>query len=1031
MSNPTLQDLQDRLNILEREKSLEAAKKAIQGVVGLIFPDADDSEFRLFRDSDGKLTAKAGWFYFDDQIVDRRATYTLGLPEEANLDVKVFGISTPNSKTISWAVGLTPNYEDEPFNGRFNVGIDFVIPESKDRLIIALSKNYVIRTIELKGTLTPTFLEILSGWNSVRDTGNKEEFHEVLWNSLDLQPINKKFYEGISQRFINLRQHIEQIGVFDNQHAAQFSNRLIGRVIFSWFLDKKELLDGSVDYFDSESFENATNYYRSKLEPLFFEVLNTPVEDRVVFDLATPYLNGGLFEPKPEDHYKDDDLTFPANYFDELFDFMRGYNFTTDESTSDFQQVAIDPEMLGRIFENLLAEVSEDTGEQARKAKGAFYTPRDIVDFMCKESLKAYLRSRINKDENLERRLMQLIDATEREFHDQAQNWRRDLKPYKEEILVALDELRVIDPACGSGAFPIGMMQLLVKVHERLDASFNHHKGKLSIIEKNIYGVDIEPMAVEISRLRAWLAIVVDEEMTSKNIKPLPNLDFKFLAANSLIPLEQLTQPSFFEDNELDSKLQQIRDAYFGTGSLKQKAKLKEKYLSFVNEEISIFGQSRRTAQLKTFRPFESDSVAEFFDPEQMFGFSTFDIVIGNPPYVRQEKIKYKDLLRGYSIFTSTSDLYTYFYELALKTLKPSGVLSYITSSKFGRALYGEKLRGMLSSETTLDRVVDFGTTHVFAAITNTWVVQCRKDSPQDSSSLIVKSSIGDVGLRIEQSTLSSSSWSFADGETATLLEKIKLAGTELGELDYQIYRGLLTGCNEAFMIDEEKRNELLAADPRNSEIIRPLLRGRDIGHYLIRPVTTWILATKNGLDIRRDYPTIAEFLEDQNEILEQRVERRGDKGSHWMNLREGSYYQDMEAEKIVWIELSDKNKFAYSTEGEYILAGAFMLAGPNMKFLLGVLNSRLIKFYFDHISNSSGMGTTQWKKFAVERLPIPIETTNNHTRLAEIEGLVETRNSIENDTIAAEKLEDSIDELVYELYGLNSDEIELIRAAS
>jgi type I restriction-modification system DNA methylase subunit len=1031
MLDSKLDLLQERLLVLESKKDMDSAKSAIKSVIGLLVLNADDLDFRFFRDGDGKLTANASWFFHDDEIADRRATYTLDVPGDYNLDVKVFGVGKPNMRTISWVVGLTPNFEDEPFNGVFNVGIDFIVPEAKDRIIIALSKNYVIRTIELKGHLTATFLEIFANWTKIKDTSRKAEFHTMLWNSLDLHPINKRFYEGISQRFISLRQHLETAGVLDSHHSAQFANRLIGRIIFTWFLEKKSLLNEDSEYFASDLFKDDTQYYRQKLESLFFEVLNTPVAERTVLDVLTPYLNGGLFEPKEEDLYKSGNLTFPKNYFDDLFQFLKGYNFTTDESTSDFQQVAIDPEMLGRIFENLLAEVSEETGDQARKAKGAFYTPREIVDFMCKESLKGYLRSKIPNDPNLNSRIYQLIDATERQFQDQDHNWRRDLKPYKDQIIDALDNLKVFDPACGSGAFPIGMMQLLVRVYARLEPRFDYHKAKLAIIEKNIYGADIEPMAVEISRLRAWLALVVDEDSNAKSVRPLPNLDFKFVSANSLIALPQQGQLSFFEDDSLDSKLQEIRDSYFNTESLKQKSKLKQKYTELVEQEISLFGESSRTSQLKTFRPFEADSVADFFDATQMFGFAKFDVVIGNPPYVRQEKIRYKKNLQDYRIYQSTSDLYTYFYELALNNLADGGVVSFITSSKFGRALYGEKLRDLLSSETTIDLIVDYGSSHVFTAITNTWVLQARKVPSSPEHKIEIKPSISEAGQHISQGQLSKGSWAFLDGDTELLIEHIKSTGHTVLSLGYQIYRGLLTGCNEAFVIDESTRDSLLEKDPKNTQIIKPLLRGRDIGHYEIKPVAMWILATKNGLNIERDYPTIAEFLNEKNEELEKRPETRGDRGSHWMNLRDCSYYSEMESDKVIWLELSDKNKFAFSTGGEYLLNGAWMIQGNHLKPLLAVLNSSLILYFFRFFANSSGMGTTQWRKYAVEELPLPDFSNLKPDILSNLERLVDERSDLDLSTSPREvkAIESEIDQIVYSLYGLSAEEVELVEA--
>jgi type I restriction-modification system DNA methylase subunit len=722
------------LDALERGKTLRNSQQVVLDVIKLLVPSLEgsiDSTFKFFSDSDGKLRANSSWFFSDAVVTDRLATYKLDLPAELNIDAKMYGVRKANKSTISWVVGLTPNFEDEPFNSKFNVGIDFVIPDSFDRVIVAISKNYVVRTLELRGKLTATFLEILTSWCNVNDLSRKDEFHAILWNSLDLHPINKRFYEGISQRFVGLRQHLQDEKIFDPHHAAQFANRLIGRVIFTWFIDKKGLVNREMEYLDSNKFLDDTEYYRSKLEPLFFEVLNTAIEDRSFQDGVTPYLNGGLFEPKSGDLYRQGKLHFPKNYFDDLFAFLQSYNFTTDESTSEFQQVAIDPEMLGRIFENLLAEINEETGQQARKAKGAFYTPRLVVDFMCKEALKGYLRSRIEEDDHLDRRLYQLIDATEREFQDQDHNWRRDLKPYKEKLIASLDDLRILDPACGSGAFPIGMMQLLVKVFSRLDARFDQHKAKLSIIEKNIFGVDIEPMAVEISRLRAWLALVVDVDSSPNSIRPLPNLEFKFVCANSLLYLDDNTQVSLFEDHDLDLKLQEIREAYFSTQSATRKSKLKEKYSGLVDMELSLFGETKRTSQLKSFRPFEADAVASFFDANQMFGVDDFHIVIGNPPYVNVEKIdkSIKAEISKFKMAFQKYDLYVLFYERSIGLLAKDGVISFITSNKFLSQGYGKVLREELL-KMTLQTLVNFEIDIFDSATVRTCIVVAQKTRP-------------------------------------------------------------------------------------------------------------------------------------------------------------------------------------------------------------------------------------------------------------------------------------------------------------
>lgn len=1035
MLDQKLAKVQDTLFELDAIKDLPSAKAVIRSIVELLIPGitAETKDiFRIYNDKDGKLKANSGWFQSDDVIADRLAVYSVDLPTESNLDVKVFAVNKANKGTISWAVGLTPNYEDEPFNGRFNVGIDFFIPKSMDKVIVALSKNYVIRTVELRGKLTATYLEILNSWIAISDTSRKPETHTLLWNSLDLQPINKKFYEGISQRFISLRQHLESTSTLDTHHSAQFANRLIGRIIFAWFLERKGLIDKDSDYFESKSFEDDSLYYRAKLEPLFFEVLNTPVVDRKVVDLSTPYLNGGLFEAKPEDLYGSSSLTFPKKYFDDLYEFLHGYNFTTDESTSDFQQVAIDPEMLGRIFENLLAEVSEETGEQARKAKGAFYTPREIVDYMCKEALKGYLRKVIPQDDFLEQRIYQLVDATERQFQDQDHNWRRDLKPYKNSLISALDNLKVLDPACGSGAFPIGMMQLLVRVYARIEPRFDYHKAKLAIIEKNIFGVDLEPMAVEISRLRAWLSLIVDEDSNSKAIHPLPNLDFKFVSANSLVALEPAAQLSFFEDDALDEKLQQIRDSYFKTESLAHKSKLKQKYSALVQEELSLFGESKRTSQLKSFRPFDADSVAGFFDPMQMFGFNEFDIVIGNPPYVRHERISYKGDLKPYELFQSTADLYTYFYELAAKSVSEGGIVSFISSSKFGRTQYGAKLREFLSKQKTINYIVDFDDSHVFAAVTNTWIVQFANSQPKPESLFRLLDQNMANPSEVAQASLSGASWNFFDEEEGLIFGVMEKSSSTLGDMHYEIRRGIQTGCNAVFVVDSDIREDLVGQDSRISSLTRLVLKGRDIRKYGHLDPSSWLLVTRDGLNIEDDYPALASFLTLKDEELSGKAKGRWDQGRTWMNLRACDYYEKFDERKIIFQRISAVNSFSLSTAGEYLLDTAFMINGENLEYLLGVLNSKAVLFYMLSIASSTGMSTIEWKKFTMDRIPVPIVNDRNR-ELAKLvtEQVISIQNSgLQPGSSEFQRLTVAIDQTVYALYGLNDTQAAFVDKA-
>ena len=740
---PTIQEIQKELNTLAETKSLAQAQRVILSVVRLLDDSVsldDQKSFQLFNVDNQKISANAQWFFEDNVVVDRRAIYKIHSENNLNIDFKLYGITKPSKRTISWVQALTPNFEDEPFNSKFNIGIDFVVPKSVDKVIIVLSNNYVVRTLELKGTLTATFQEILAKWASISDFSNKKEVHSILWESFDLQPLNKKFYAGISERFITLRQYLTKENILDDKHASLFANRLLGRVIFCWFLDKKGVINPDRKYFDSRSFNDDSEYYRKNLENLFFGVLNTPIADREYKDDVTPFLNGGLFEARDTDLYKNSKLSFPKNYFDDLFDFLTGYNFTTDESTSQFQQVAIDPEMLGRIFENLLAEMTEETGEQARKAKGAFYTPREIVDYMCRESLREYLKTKIPEDQFRDQRFVQLIDAPDKDFQDQDHNWRRDWKPYKDSIIKALDDLKVLDPACGSGAFPIGMLQLLVRVYERLEPRFDTYKAKLQIIERNIYGVDVEPMAVEIARLRAWLSIIVDEEADSKKIKPLPNLEFKFICANSLVDLDQSGVTTFGDDPDLANKLQEIRDGYFNTESLAKKKKLRADYSKLVDKGEGLFGESLRSKQLKSYRPFDNEWSASFFNPDFMFGVSAFNILIGNPPYVFARNSKSKGISKEQKAFFYEHfrlakyqiNLYSLFLEKSTNLLVGQGVLSFIVPNNWLTINTNKDLREFVLSFSNITIVNFYAKVFASASVDSAIVIFSKSQNNKD-----------------------------------------------------------------------------------------------------------------------------------------------------------------------------------------------------------------------------------------------------------------------------------------------------------
>lgn len=950
------------------------AQKAISEIIYLL-GFSGENDWKLFTDSNGKIRSNATWFMMADGFADKRATYKIAEGSSNYIDFKAYWVKNLSKSVISWIVALTPNFEDEPFYKSKSVGIDFIIPEKADRIIVALSNNYVIRTLELHEGLSLTQEEIFAKWIQPLDFENKEQTHGILWQSFDLEAVNKTFYKGISSFFVELRQHLSDKKIFNGKHAAFFTNRLIGRVVLCWFLDKKGIINSEMKYFETGD-QKSTDYYHTKLETLFFKVLNTPVEERdTLSDIKTPFLNGGLFEPREHDKFGEADLKFPEDFFDRFFTFLRHYNFTTDESTSSFQQVAIDPEMLGRIFENLLAEQTEETGEQARKAKGAFYTPREIVDYMCRESLREYLKTKIPETDDRDQRIGQLLDSKPHEWRDQQRNYRDDLKPYKKEIISALDELKIIDPACGSGAFPMGMMQLLLQCYERLEPRFDSYTTKLDVIKNNIHGVDIEPMAVEISRLRAWLSIIVDEDSDSKKIQPLPNLDFKFVCANSLIPLKKEASGLF--DTVRGDDLIEIRDRYFNARSKSSKENLRSKYEKLIGKgDTGSMLSSDYEIQLKSYHPFDSENVTQFFDPEFMFGVEGFDIVIGNPPYVNIRKLD-NALKETYkkSFFSASGqyDLYVLFIEKSLSIVKEKGLVSFITSNKFLITGYGKNIRKIIAEKSCLIDFVDHSKDRVFEGASVYPVVF-----------LLEKESRKEIKIQDDYNLLKV----FGFDDSNSVLDKLDKIKTTL-ENYCIIKEAIHTGNIREKMIVTEKLNENCY----------PLLRGKDCGRYTV----SWNdLYINYGIEI------------DKN-------------SGEYAHLIDKKYFL---APKVFLREIALRPTAVYDEDGFFCLNKSYVLNAksdcPDLKYIVAVLNSRLIAFYFEKKFGEIrvGGGYLQFKKQFTSKIPILFFENNNICKeISDISANIyeSKRGNIEFDT---KNLESQIDRLVYKLYDLTEEEI-------
>lgn len=683
------------------------------------------------------------WFHPHPFFKSNRSCFELVDSAVLPLQAKFYWLQKKSKTAISGGVLFSPNWEDSEFTRTegYKIGIDFFLSPKAESLLIVLSDRGHLRIVELSEWLRSTQVEIFSSWNQITEGITAELLHSTLWKSFQLQAVNEKFYVGIVNAFTELVQHFNSnVKELDQTDSKQFVNRLIGRLLFCWFLKKRDVLDVEQRYFSIDDL-SATDYYHARLEPLFFLTLNTPLDMRsnalalylnkskrylpkekqslMQIDLKTPYLNGGLFDSQENDFFQEDILSFPDGYFNRLFEHFDSYNFTTDESSPEYEQVAIDPEMLGKVFESLLASFLDETGSAERNVRGTFYTPREIVSQMCRETLRDTLKMKFADDTKIAESIDLLIDTSLSSWAISGTNSKRDsIKKYGPKLVKALTVISIIDPACGSGAFPIGMLNELMRLHQRLVPSVDHYELKLSYLRDSIFGVDIEPMAIEICRLRAWLSILVDSSV-ELTLSPLPNLDFKFIAADSLTKLPGENARTLFGDNELEDSLEEIRIEYFDASNAKKKEKLKRLYEKKINETIEVLSTTARESLIRSFNPFETTKCAKFFDPKVLFGRTDFDIVLGNPPYVDSEMmtVKYPEfrnyLKNTYKSTIGNWDLFIPFIELGISLTAKNGSLSFIVKNNLYGARYADTIRQMMMEQNIVE-LQEFNQVKVF-----------------------------------------------------------------------------------------------------------------------------------------------------------------------------------------------------------------------------------------------------------------------------------------------------------------------------
>ena len=994
--------------------------------------------------------------------------------------------------------------------------------------------------------------------------------------------------------------------------------------------------------------ENQGTYYKAILQNLFFATLNQEIgkrgfaENKSFFENKSknyniknlyryeeffvnkntteimklfsqiPFLNGGLFECLDEKKVKNKiyywdgfsrvkkrQAFVPNNLFfsqeqtvdlsseynnskmkavkvSGIVEILKKYNFTIEENTPIDIHVALDPELLGKVFENLLGAFNPETQETARNQTGSFYTPREIVNFMVNESLLAYYISQV--PDISEDKIRPLFDYGQKEVELN--------ETQKKALIKATFNCKILDPACGSGAFPMGVLQQLVHVLTQLDPnnqywqelvieqaleavekakiSTNEEKEKiikdvylsfdrkinypdyarkLFLIENCIYGTDIQPIATQISKLRFFISLICEQKPTNNvetnfGIRPLPNLETKFISTNTLIAIEKPDEYMQYINTEqikkLINELRDIRHKLFSVTNVKDKTEFRKKdeqirkyivdevekiykehtdeKLKYIQMEIKkcsialdlynkktddikvtyetdLFGNTKETKinvtenkrielasrkkrleaevkklsdypgrdpivklaeQLTKWDPYEQNIPNDFFDPEWMFGIDGgFDIVIGNPPYfslttdspLKDEEgknIKHNKLYENcnYLTFKNNADIYCLFYERGWQLLNQGGHLCYITSNKWMRAGFGEAIRKFFAERTNPKKLIDFGGIQVFesATVDTNILLFAKENNTFKTQACVIKGKklkkLSDYFRQHQVETSFSNgteSWVILSQIERQIKEKIERIGTPLKDWDIQINYGIKTGFNEAFIIDGKKRQELINQDPKSAEIIRPILRGRDIKRYSYDFADLWLINTHNGVKEKGikpvnidDYPAIKQHLDKYLPLLE----KRQDKGDTPYNLRNCAYIEDFSIQKIIYPNMTKFLPFILDNKGFFTNQKCFILTGECISFLVAFFNSSLFKFCFrDNFPELQG-GTRELSKIFFEK--IPIIRVSDEVDASFRNKVIEIKNNLSNG-IDTKHLDLEIDEMIFDLYSLTKDEKDVV----
>jgi hypothetical protein len=1026
---------------------------------------------------------------------------------------------------------IAANYIDQD---KFHGALAFYHSHNTDdyRLTFIAKQTYFNESGELVNKeTTPKRYTFLLGKNEpcttaasrLKELADKKNYASIyltdVTDAFSVERLNKEFFNGYKAQY---KKFVDTLS--DTKPHRDYVKKLLGRLVFLQFLQKKgwmgvpasnTIWEGGDKNYLSKLVDNYANNNRllsDVLEPLFFKTLNEKRNDDIADSILgksikIPYLNGGLFD---KDRIDELDIDFPYSYFKELMDFFSQYNFTIDENDPDDSEVGIDPEMLGHIFENLLED---------NKDKGAFYTPKEIVQYMCRQSVIQYLKTH----EPLE----QYAEPIEQLINDGVVSPILQSKNIAIRFTQLLKEVKVCDPAIGSGAFPMGIFYVLYHAihhlhsHAEPHGNFDSTQTKRDIIQNNIFGVDIEQGAVDIARLRFWLALVVDADEP----QPLPNLDYKITCGNSLLsryPIDAPIENVFVEYNRvgkenarkeksiwnkftledykrlvvgyteehtdkvgLKSKINDIKNCFKNTlaqGDIRQRQLAEQRVYEY--EAIPLFGKRKaeedpigyaaaksKLNKLKekehailNNKKYEKSFEWRFEYPQLLDdkgAFIGFDIIIANPPYIKEGRMS-KTFFEPYKdspYYKGKMDIWYLFACNGLDLLNPNGVLCFIATNNWTTNFGASKLRDKVIKETRICNIVDFGAVMMFeSASIQTMIMMFQKDKVTDDYTFDYRRLIAYKATEKEAIAIlepSYKTYEQAECYTPTIRRANFYDKNITFSQSDDILDKIYNATNNIFLFEEELTNgihphydfinkklsekyglpigdgifglskseiEGLELSEDELKLIKPYYNSSDnVARYMVGTTDLSIIYTPSTFKNPRSmdsYPHLKAHLDKFRDVISSDNKPYG--------LHRARVESFFIGEKIVALrKCAGRPVFAYANGLNYMSATFYVIKTNrvNMKYLTGLLNSKLIEFWLKNKGKMQG-ANYQLDKEPLQQIPIAVPSNDVQEIVAKLVDMIILLNTtdervselVQNSYISSE-LEKLIDGCIYEIY--------------